>query len=163
MKNLRIIALFALFFSGASCAGLTVVEQAAKTRGLMLFNQYKDAQSELRIAAEGGDAEAQFYLAEELRKEKQYITTEVYKWYEAAAEQGDFYAMIRLGRSNSDLCRTMNNCPSGKKKPDEWLAEATTIAKEKADQGDAESLYICLLYTSPSPRDGLLSRMPSSA
>ena len=25
------------------------------------------------------------------------------------------------------------------------------------------SSYICLLYTSPSPRDGLLSRMPSSA
>ena len=24
-------------------------------------------------------------------------------------------------------------------------------------------LYVCLLYTSPSPRDGLLSRMPSSA
>ena len=24
-------------------------------------------------------------------------------------------------------------------------------------------LWICLLYTSPSPRDGLLSRMPSSA
>ena len=23
--------------------------------------------------------------------------------------------------------------------------------------------YVCLLYTSPSPRDGLLSRMPSSA
>ena len=23
--------------------------------------------------------------------------------------------------------------------------------------------HICLLYTSPSPRDGLLSRMPSSA
>ena len=27
---------------------------------------------------------------------------------------------------------------------------------------DAEG-YTCLLYTSPSPRDGLLSRMPSSA
>ena len=26
-----------------------------------------------------------------------------------------------------------------------------------------ESIYYCLLYTSPSPRDGLLSRMPSSA
>ena len=24
-------------------------------------------------------------------------------------------------------------------------------------------LWLCLLYTSPSPRDGLLSRMPSSA
>ena len=27
----------------------------------------------------------------------------------------------------------------------------------------AREEYICLLYTSPSPRDGLLSRMPSSA
>ena len=27
----------------------------------------------------------------------------------------------------------------------------------------AEELLTCLLYTSPSPRDGLLSRMPSSA
>ena len=27
----------------------------------------------------------------------------------------------------------------------------------------AGQLYNCLLYTSPSPRDGLLSRMPSSA
>ena len=26
-----------------------------------------------------------------------------------------------------------------------------------------EMVYHCLLYTSPSPRDGLLSRMPSSA
>ena len=29
--------------------------------------------------------------------------------------------------------------------------------------GTAQELYACLLYTSPSPRDGLLSRMPSSA
>ena len=28
---------------------------------------------------------------------------------------------------------------------------------------DSAYKYICLLYTSPSPRDGLLSRMPSSA
>ena len=28
---------------------------------------------------------------------------------------------------------------------------------------DAMIFYSCLLYTSPSPRDGLLSRMPSSA
>ena len=26
-----------------------------------------------------------------------------------------------------------------------------------------DTIYACLLYTSPSPRDGLLSRMPSSA
>ena len=34
------------------------------------------------------------------------------------------------------------------------------IPEELAGMIDA---YICLLYTSPSPRDGLLSRMPSSA
>ena len=31
------------------------------------------------------------------------------------------------------------------------------------DVDDARQAFICLLYTSPSPRDGLLSRMPSSA
>ena len=39
-----------------------------------------------------------------------------------------------------------------------WLAEtATTFPSD----GQLDSF--CLLYTSPSPRDGLLSRMPSSA
>ena len=32
-----------------------------------------------------------------------------------------------------------------------------------ADPAVGERVRICLLYTSPSPRDGLLSRMPSSA
>ena len=31
------------------------------------------------------------------------------------------------------------------------------------DLAQCDPVYICLLYTSPSPRDGLLSRMPSSA
>ena len=29
--------------------------------------------------------------------------------------------------------------------------------------GHVGIIFLCLLYTSPSPRDGLLSRMPSSA
>ena len=33
---------------------------------------------------------------------------------------------------------------------------------ETAPDGET-GLKVCLLYTSPSPRDGLLSRMPSSA
>ena len=32
-----------------------------------------------------------------------------------------------------------------------------------SDGGDRARVEVCLLYTSPSPRDGLLSRMPSSA
>ena len=44
-----------------------------------------------------------------------------------------------LMRSESTLGETLNNLPG------------------------VSSSYFCLLYTSPSPRDGLLSRMPSSA
>ena len=52
------------------------------------------------------------------------------------------------------------------------VALITTAAPFKSDAGDqgpdapyngAAKFYACLLYTSPSPRDGLLSRMPSSA
>ena len=32
-----------------------------------------------------------------------------------------------------------------------------------SSSAEAQPFYVCLLYTSPSPRDGLLSRMPSSA
>ena len=39
-----------------------------------------------------------------------------------------------------------------------------TLIDAKLDLNHADSKgYSCLLYTSPSPRDGLLSRMPSSA
>ena len=41
--------------------------------------------------------------------------------------------------------------------PSRVILEPRTLAKL------LDILDICLLYTSPSPRDGLLSRMPSSA
>ena len=38
------------------------------------------------------------------------------------------------------------------------------VPREKfVPDGKREAAYICLLYTSPSPRDATLSRMPSSA
>ena len=36
-------------------------------------------------------------------------------------------------------------------------------AKAKEILSSGKAALVCLLYTSPSPRDGLLSRMPSSA
>ena len=36
-------------------------------------------------------------------------------------------------------------------------------AKNEHTEDNIQEFYDCLLYTSPSPRDGLLSRMPSSA
>ena len=38
-----------------------------------------------------------------------------------------------------------------------------TWTKKQVFRTETEMRMSCLLYTSPSPRDGLLSRMPSSA
>ena len=50
---------------------------------------------------------------------------------------------------------------------DEKKQEAITTLKEFAETNkeskDSEEANICLLYTSPSPRDTIRSRMPSSA
>ena len=40
---------------------------------------------------------------------------------------------------------------------------ARRVADQLQEQGEVVHPYICLLYTSPSPRDATLSRMPSSA
>ena len=44
--------------------------------------------------------------------------------------------------------------------------QAATSSSQNAPEAQPTNIdgtYTCLLYTSPSPRDGLLSRMPSSA
>ena len=43
------------------------------------------------------------------------------------------------------------------------LLNDKSLSKEKVLEEVNELVKACLLYTSPSPRDGLLSRMPSSA
>ena len=51
----------------------------------------------------------------------------------------------------------------------EWDEEydkpvGTPVSEERVNELFAKDIEVtCLLYTSPSPRDGLLSRMPSSA
>ena len=42
-------------------------------------------------------------------------------------------------------------------------AETSKLPTRAAAREYADLHQLCLLYTSPSPRDGLLSRMPSSA
>ena len=46
--------------------------------------------------------------------------------------------------------------------PSDQLGPAEDTIYDFAYNEDKD-IYCCLLYTSPSPRDGLLSRMPSSA
>ena len=44
-----------------------------------------------------------------------------------------------------------------------WGSENEWLAPSENRYDDLDDASTCLLYTSPSPRDGLLSRMPSSA
>src|SRR5664279_836519 len=44
----------------------------------------------------------------------------------------------------------------------ELLGQDIRTLKDATGRAYGQELYACLLYTSPSPRDGLLSRMPSS-
>lgn len=131
-----------LFFCAPSWATLSADQEAAKKEGVILHNQYKAAYQQLKIAADAGDAESQYYLAEQIRHTKQFITPEALVWYEKSAAQGDIYAMIQLGRKGSDLCNTMNNCPTGHKDAKQWLSEANAVALPKAEAGNAEAMYL---------------------
>ena len=45
-----------------------------------------------------------------------------------------------------------------------WMIEELIQQmNQKVDKLQDDMMYVCLLYTSPSPRDGTKSRMPSSA
>ena len=55
--------------------------------------------------------------------------------------------------SRADVVTAITSAPVRETVPDSFLDRAHEI----------ELIDLCLLYTSPSPRDGLLSRMPSSA
>ena len=67
---------------------------------------------------------------------------------------------------HTDVTVSMHDKPSqalrrGRKNSSMWLA-IDAVKKGEADVAVSAG-NTCLLYTSPSPRDGLLSRMPSSA
>ena len=137
-----------LLFSCPLLAGqLTPEQQAAKESGIALYNQYKDAKPYLRIAAEAGDPEAQYYLGEDIRSANRLMTEEAHKWFVAAADQGDLYAMLRLSRSGSDLCSVMSNCPPDSKTAWDWLKQAREIGNARADAGVSEAMYIMYLGT----------------
>ena len=144
MKRSLFTAILIIAFANPASAELSSEQQSAKVRGIILYNQYKavSATPFLTIAAEAGDHEAQYYLGEAIRKNKRYIDTAAKDAYEASANQGNIYSMIRLGQMESDLCATRNNCPKSQKPPREWLASAKSLAAKEAAQGNAESMYL---------------------
>lgn len=145
--NLKLIwvwILLCLWIGIARAAEITMSPSAAKERGIALYHQFKaiSATPFLEAAAQAGDAEAQYYLGEAHRKNSRFMTQDSQKWLEAAANQGHIYAMIRLGRSENDLCALMDNCAAGSKTPAEWLNHAHQVALPLAEQGNAEAMFL---------------------
>ncbi len=145
LKKIALSFLFA--FTLPTFAQLTPDQQAAKEKGIILFNQYKVADAELSVAAEAGDKGAQYYLAEYLRKKNRYMSAESIKWYQAAAEQGEPYSMIRLGTVDSDICAILKTCEDSKAYAESWLLKLLAIAKPKAEKKDPEGLYLMYQLT----------------
>lgn len=138
IKRLAISLVLSLTLVSAAFGQLTPEQQVARDRGLALYQQsdWYDSQPLLKIAAEAGDQQAQYYLGEAIRLSKRYMTAEARKWYEAAAEQGDLFSMLRLSDS-SDLCHELGTCSLN---GEEWRQKALDLAYERAEQGDTQAM-----------------------
>ena len=82
------------------------------------------------------------FVGVELRQNQQVAKVTA---YQALAEQIASYNALLLTHPEINLIRN------------------TALNNKILSEKDEEQYKACLLYTSPSPRDGLLSRMPSSA
>ena len=104
-------------------------------------------------------------LSEVLEK----LTPEKYKVFkmrqQISAESALNAIQIKNEQLNKGFTRLFFKSISQKKH--EILSEihkkAETIISNENKSANSDQFNDCLLYTSPSPRDGLLSRMPSSA
>jgi hypothetical protein len=146
--TVKITGLF-LLLSHYAWAQLTPEQEEARSQGLFFLNMIKSAKASpfLEISAEAGDTESQYYLAEILRRNQKVITPRAQELYEAAAEKGDIYSMMRLANKKDDLCHIMENCLPDIKTPQQWSETARELAKERVSQGNTEAMYQLFLLT----------------
>ena len=71
-------------------------------------------------------------------------------------------ALVKEGKALGSIWRQVNSLKQTIKE-NGFDTRLGKLLQELKAQSTVDSTQTCLLYTSPSPRDGLLSRMPSSA
>ena len=70
---------------------------------------------------------------------------------------------LQLFRDDPPVARDVLSANADLWPRDAPAPRSTAVMDATVNALDDAGLMVCLLYTSPSPRDGLLSRMPSSA
>ena len=86
-----------------------------------------------------------------------------YIWYSKGAISPGYDATVWYATSADGRQWTEKGMALGKGKPDTWEGASVFTPNILVAEGKYWLFYTCLLYTSPSPRDATLSRMPSSA
>lgn len=144
IKKIIIFCLFSISFTYATAKNLSEEQKIARDKGITLYHQsaWDSAQPLLKIAAEAGDRQAQYFLGEAIRLNNFYITFEARNWYEAAANQGDLYAMLRLS-NDDDFCRNMDTCTGTS--AIEWRAKVLKTARERSKEGDTRAMTVLYL------------------
>ena len=100
-------------------------------------------------------------------KQHAHNPVEWYPWGEEALSKAfdeDKPIILSIGYSTCHWCHVMER----ESFEDETIAKYMnehfiSIKVDREERPDVDQIYICLLYTSPSPRDQRGSRMPSSA
>ncbi len=148
MKILLVLFVVGVICSQVALADLTSEQVAAKNRGLFLYNlrRTNDAASFLKVAAEAGDRESQYFLGEVIRKRATYVSPESQYWYQLAANQNDVYAMMRLFKVDDAVCVALDECTLGNNFKG-WRVTARKVAESRAAEGSGEAMYQLFLMS----------------
>ena len=76
---------------------------------------------------------------------------------------GDYILLTNFQDYVEQFANRYNSNVQGENRPMSSCTNDAGLSIINFGIGSPNAATICLLYTSPSPRDGLLSRMPSSA
>jgi uncharacterized protein len=127
----------------------------ATTEGLQLYNlgEFNRARPLLLIGATAGGKDAQYALAESIRRGASSMTDEARDWYQKAADQDHIYALLRLNDEPSlkkarDLIAAKVDSAEGLLQDYELTRNIETLKKSE-QAGSAEAKYIlAYLYIS---------------
>ena len=122
----------------------------------------KKAYAVMKGVEGGSSAEASYLVRFDSNTVHFVAPTKSWTWMACTDSSGDYLYVqggVSVSGSNGAIAGPLYKIGT----PDALIGYRSVTGLNNAGVTDSTSILICLLYTSPSPRDGLLSRMPSSA